>query len=311
METPAPENWYAPTAYDSRKKKDLPPPDPAAWQGEARALRSHPLPIGVFCGEYRTEINGKLVEELKQGIVGLSPNHEIVEMASMSNPKTLFATLQWLAGAATIICIVALCIVGVTLPPNNPEDLRLYLYTLAPFILFIIFSICRKLAPNKNNIVFNRRTGMVTIPRSRKAIPFAELDGYYYCPQSPVGYKYNLYFGHRYSPAGFSSPWEWAEKYWMYREWEYYQQFMDISMPLPESPYLEPYRHLDPTTAAYDKKHNRPPRYWRDMSMDKIMEERDKGFEITKNFRWDRIPAADHIPQECMDRLLPGARLFK
>jgi len=40
------DNWYAPTAYTASQKKDLAPPDPAAWKGgAARALRAHPQAI--------------------------------------------------------------------------------------------------------------------------------------------------------------------------------------------------------------------------------------------------------------------------
>lgn len=47
--------------------------------------------------------------------------------------------------------------------------------------------------------------------------------------------------------------------------WDFWQQYMDVSKPLPELPDLEPFRHLDPTTAEHDQRTGRPPRYWRDM----------------------------------------------
>ncbi|AQZ93482.1 hypothetical protein ACFSB1_12570 [Halopseudomonas phragmitis] len=47
--------------------------------------------------------------------------------------------------------------------------------------------------------------------------------------------------------------------------WDFWQQYMDISKPLPEVPDLEPFRHLDPTTAEHDQRTGRPARYWRDM----------------------------------------------
>lgn len=42
--------------------------------------------------------------------------------------------------------------------------------------------------------------------------------------------------------------------------------FMDIERPLPDIPELEAYRYLDPVTAEYDRRTNRPARYWRDKS---------------------------------------------
>ncbi|ABA90066.1 hypothetical protein Pcar_2831 [Syntrophotalea carbinolica DSM 2380] len=389
MSTPTANNWYAPTAYTASQKKDLAPPDPAAWKGgSARALRAHPLSIGVFCGDYRTDINIKEVEALKEGIVDPVPNHEYTEMGSMKNPKNLFASLQWLAGFSTGVGILTLIVI-----PPSPGNYLSYLYFIIPSTLFLIFTLARTLAPDKNDIVFNRRTGMVTFSYAKKdnvfgmlqwvagtfaslilfsllvsgrisfplqvtektylylsffvvpfalfliftlarqfapdnndidrnnvvfnrrigmvTIPFVELDAYYYCPQSTVGYKHTLYLGHRFSPLGFGSPSDWVDKQWLHAEWEYYQQFMDISLPLPDTPDFEPYRHLDPTTAAHDKEHNRPPNFWRNMSLEQVKKEQAEGTAVTRNFAWHKLPAANHIPKECMDRLLPGARLFK
>jgi hypothetical protein len=50
--------------------------------------------------------------------------------------------------------------------------------------------------------------------------------------------------------------------------WDFFQNFMDVSRPLPDIPAHEPYRHLDPVTAAYDAKMGRPARYWIDMDND-------------------------------------------
>lgn len=46
---------------------------------------------------------------------------------------------------------------------------------------------------------------------------------------------------------------------------EFYQQFMDVSKPLPDVPYLEPERGLDPTTAEWDRRMGRPADFWRSM----------------------------------------------
>lgn len=52
----------------------------------------------------------------------------------------------------------------------------------------------------------------------------------------------------------------------------YMEQFMDITKPLPDIPMLEQFRHLDPTTAAYDKMINRDPNYWRNKTAKEINE---------------------------------------
>ncbi|MFN2354925.1 MAG: hypothetical protein ABR512_10430 [Desulfopila sp.] len=311
MDTPSSENWYADTAYTAEKKKDLAPPDPSAWKMGERALRAHPLPLGVFCGDYRTNIRDKEVLALKDGIVDPVPNHEYTEMITLANPKVAFGTLQCVAGVLTLIGLFTVLNLNINIPPSSTEDIYCYLYLIVPFAIFVLSTIFQKIAPDKNNIVFNRRTGMVTIPSAKKVVPFAEFDGYYHCPQSTVGSQYSLHLGHRYSPVSIDSPNDWNERHWLHEEWEYYQQYMDISMPLPDTPDLESYRHLDPATAAYDKKHNRPPHYWHDIPIEQVKNQRDEGSAAVRNFPWNRLPPADHIPKECMDRLLPGARLFK
>ncbi len=48
-------------------------------------------------------------------------------------------------------------------------------------------------------------------------------------------------------------------------EWEYLLRFADNTRPLPDIPDIEKFRHLDPITAAIDKKNQRPEFYWRKM----------------------------------------------
>jgi hypothetical protein len=307
MSPSAADNWYADTAYDSRKKKDLPPPDPAAWKGpKERTLRAHPLPIGVYCGDYRIDLEKKEVEDLKKGIHKNDLNHEYTEMATLANPKVAFATLQYVAGAFTVIGVVTFLFMSSKGYPIGWDTTCVMDISAA---IFILSTILRKIVPNKNNYVFNRRTGLVTFPKAKRVIPFAELDGYYFCSQTTVNVNYQLYLGHRYTPFGVTCPSDWHWRSRVHLDWEFLQQYMDTSMPLPDVPELEPYRHLDPTTAAHDKEHNRPPRYWHDMPLEQVEKEQKEGAEVVKSYPWSRL-RADHIPKEAMDKLLPGARLF-
>ena len=50
--------------------------------------------------------------------------------------------------------------------------------------------------------------------------------------------------------------------------WDMLQRYMDVSQPLPDTPRLEPFRHLDPITAEHDRKTGRNPRYWRDLDLE-------------------------------------------
>jgi len=80
-------DWYADTAYDSRKKKDVPPPDPAGWSKIAqRNLRAHVLPLGVHCGEYRYRIWKDAVNALKDERDDGMATHEQLSVPSFANP---------------------------------------------------------------------------------------------------------------------------------------------------------------------------------------------------------------------------------
>lgn len=67
--------------------------------------------------------------------------------------------------------------------------------------------------------------------------------------------------------------------------WDYLQNYMDISKPLPDTPELETFRHLDPTTAKHDRQIDRAPRYWRDMD--------DETFKAKVREMTERIPQID------------------
>src|SRR5690606_23125285 len=127
----------------------------------------------------------------------------------------------------------------------------------------------------------NRRTGMVTLFKYKRRFPFGkatlvgeesapfyEFDAYVGVMATPQGLPYHhLYFVHRYRPihvdidllGGVSNRQDCLAL------WDMWQNFMDISHPLPDVPLWEEYRHLDPTTAEHDRRTGRPPRYWRDM----------------------------------------------
>ncbi|WP_208379535.1 hypothetical protein [Psychromonas algicola] len=98
--------------------------------------------------------------------------------------------------------------------------------------------------------------------------------------------SYSLVLIHRYEdyPVGVPlshsmlSANEKSEEY--LRFWNMILRYMGISQPLPDILMLEESRHLDPTTIAYDKKHNRQPRYWRDMS--------EEQFKTTIEDLWDK-----------------------
>ena len=128
----------------------------------------------------------------------------------------------------------------------------------------------------------NRRTGLVTVFDYKNngeykkngtigelTAPFYEFDAYIGTSPDSQGMPMNvLYLAHRYRniminfgallcPGPETQP--------ACALWDFIQNYMDVSRPLPDLPQYEEYRHLDPTTAEYDRLTGRNPRFWIDM----------------------------------------------
>ena len=128
----------------------------------------------------------------------------------------------------------------------------------------------------------NRRTGLVTVFDYKNngeykkngsigelTAPFYEFDAYIATSPDSQGMPLNvLYLAHRYRniminfgallcPGPETQP--------ACALWDFIQNYMDVSRPLPDLPQYEEYRHLDPTTAEYDRLAGRNPRFWIDM----------------------------------------------
>jgi len=129
---------------------------------------------------------------------------------------------------------------------------------------------------------FNRRTGMVTIfdydnmgeyKRSGTigefAYPFHEFDAYISSGPDRQGLIwYQLHLVHRYHDLSINlSPIVPKDSSMSphFAAWDFLQNYMDTSRPLPDIPLFEKHRANDPTTAAHDRRTGRPERYWRDM----------------------------------------------
>ncbi|WP_439879439.1 hypothetical protein [Pseudomonas prosekii] len=128
----------------------------------------------------------------------------------------------------------------------------------------------------------NRRTGLITVFDYKNngeykkngtigelTAPFYEFDAYIATSPDSQGMPMNvLYLAHRYRniminfgallcPGPEVQP--------ACALWDFIQNYMDVSRPLPDLPQYEEYRHLDPTTAEYDRRTGRNPRFWIDM----------------------------------------------
>ncbi|WP_096375693.1 hypothetical protein [Pseudomonas chlororaphis] len=128
----------------------------------------------------------------------------------------------------------------------------------------------------------NRRTGLVTLFDYRNfkkegaiekvTAPFYEFDAYIVTSPDRQGLAMNgLFLIHRYRDIRINlndliTPDNTTQK--PCALWDFLQNFMDISRPLPDIPMYEAHRHLDPVTAEHDHKASREPRYWIDMDDD-------------------------------------------
>lgn len=78
---------------------------------------------------------------------------------------------------------------------------------------------------------------------------------------------------------------------------------MDTSQPLPDLPQVEPYRHLDPVTAEYDKTHNRPKDYWKKKDPKEVSKENTETKKRAEKFAFGAMPdkMAPHLTADPLD----------
>ena len=302
------ERYYAHTAYDSTHPRHLHPADETKFGAGIRKLRrdrlvTHP---NAQCREFFSMHNQLAVlRQLKsnnreiQQAVKLN-HHEYIYWRTFLNPMALLNTFTGVMGIFTIcswlgVFFITLLVV-LFVKPTWPLSMSFLNFIILPSIflsLYFVGKIIEKknTIKDKNNVIFNRRKGLVEIP-NRKGPPqivrFDELDpclGKSYNPSGSV--DYHLILSHRYSasfvqdPAGGEAPWQICVK------WEYLQQYMDISRPLPDIPGMEPYRSRDPVTAAYDKQHNRPEHYWINIDMEKADQMNDAAIKAASGYPWE------------------------
>ncbi|MDA0150462.1 hypothetical protein [Vibrio sp. LaRot3] len=142
------------------------------------------------------------------------------------------------------------------------------------------------------NFTLNRKTGMVTLYKKRNEVqfshPFIEFDCVLMSAPTPQGHlNYSLMLVHRYHEYSTGVPLhnfvgsnQLVSEYALV--WNMIQRYMDTSQPMPDVLALEQSRDKDPVTAAHDKKTNRPPRYWRDMTDEQFAETVEKMREKQK-----------------------------
>ena len=296
-------SYYAPTAYDSTRPRALPPRTPHAQLPRvAQVMRgdNQNLAWGIYVGDYRNNNSRGDIYKLKtkdEQTLMAETSPEIMLFPTLRNPKAAWAMVRGVAG------LISLVIVWTFFDDWRIGNLHYYLedplrlwFSIAPLAVFLVASLIIPFVKNKNNIILNRRTGMVSLPgRSGKGaveLPFDEFDAYMsYGTDPKSGSLYwRLHLGHRTSYHGFNINSRIYKTAYGYQLWESLQQFMDISKPLTDIALTEPVRHLDPTTVAYDQAHHRPPHFWRDRHPDEVKAEADVVEATIRDFRWEYLP---------------------
>jgi hypothetical protein len=71
-------------------------------------------------------------------------------------------------------------------------------------------------------------------------------------------------------------------------EWEMTQHYMDVRLPLPDTPEMEPFRAEDPVTAEWDAKRQRPPYWWRNLSFHQAQALKEAATEAARHYPWGK-----------------------
>jgi len=251
-------------------------------------------------------------EDLAQKI-GLQSenNHECFRYASMAFRANFFNIMSILGKLWVYLVTPLYLLIFLSLSPmlgGNGETWSEYVASMVPldFVLllggvllwFVSFASFRIFpgwllkAGRGPEWEFNRRTGMVTVwkyprklpfmPRQPPTViekPFYEFDAWCCARVDRHGSLFDLVLSHRYSKLDVTVGdilGSHGHPNMCYAFWDFIQNYMDVTRPLPDFPLLEEYRHLDPVTAEHDRKTGRPERYWRDMDMDSFKRKVDR-----------------------------------
>ncbi len=298
---------YAPTAWDSRRPRRLPKRPPlSAFSLSQRLVRKERLPWGEqledggmgavepsYIRDLRAQTNkyGKGTETLLRH----APHNPaaIRPFSSLRSPRTAMNAIKMMALFVSIASFFAVLFTfdgseGVAF--FSWENWSFFFY---PFSIFVVAALLERIMPHRNYSYLNRRTGKLVVPggwfRRGWECRFDELDAYVITAPGKTGLHYYLHLAHRYSENGITTGELHLHRWAVNLEWEHLQRFMDTGKPLLDTPAMEPWRPLDPTTRAHDVKTGRDPHYWLHYPDAKFPELEARAREARKrveNFIW-------------------------
>ncbi|MCX8588498.1 hypothetical protein [Gilliamella sp. B3801] len=323
-------NYYAPTAYTPDKIPDQPAEPNKSWLRSFGKIRlpwgntSQAVPISKlskfqvknlrymeanYSATQRTHLKKKIND------LGAEFNHECYRMPHVTMRLTLIGFLMsggkvlFMISSIIFTVIYFIEIIGSL---NYVKDtynyfVDMYLFYLVPFLIWKLsefifkhyqgFFFAKNLGPQYE---FNRRTGLVTLydrkTKQASQHPFYEFDAYLNSFVSKQGImQYQLYIVHRYSPKKLMSMYPLQGPSYNIEPhgavWDFLQNYMDISQPLPDIPELEEYRSLDPVTAEHDKRTGRPADYWLNVVDEEILKQKiDENGRIIFELHLERRP---------------------
>lgn len=104
---------------------------------------------------------------------------------------------------------------------------------------------------------------------SKIEIPFSNFKPFAYTKQILFRRCFSLCLKDEKIKISVINPECYSESAAPYADWTFIKLFMDSTKPLPDLPIFEPVRPKYAATKCYDENNSRPPRFWRDMEMEK------------------------------------------
>ncbi len=298
-------DYYSTTAYNSTNKRPQAVLDRPDMNLAEKTIRKHPLSIEASqCREYlgrssslsfimqmKNMNQSKLTELLDLNL------HEYFQWATSKNKAVMVESIVGVAAYFWIVAaIFATPILGLVGGFNLIWLNVTIFFVGVPLFIWLLgkYALKHGWVKNENNIMFNRRTGLITFPWHDEmvSLPFDEFDAYA-SASTTVAASTNMFLrlAHRYSDKNIVCPSSFSQSWSLNAEWEEIQHFMDISKPLPDIPTYDFARENDPVSAAYDKKYNRPRDYWKNCDLKKFQEMELASIKAGETFPWGQTRA--------------------